>query len=86
MVKKTYFVVRGTQKIQCRDSAGRFLPKRVKYITKSCPKTIYSCDLSKAKLFSSYARANYALHGINIISDNGYYFDIIKVELTFQEK
>ena len=85
MANKTYFIVRGTEKVQYRDSAGRFLPKRVKYITKSCPKTIYSRDLSKAKLFGSYAKANYALHGINAISKNGYDFDIVQVELTIQE-
>jgi len=85
MSKSTYFIVRGTEKIQYRDSAGHFLPKRKKYIKKSCPKTVYSRDISKARLFNSYAKANYALHGINTISRSGYDFDIVQVELTIQE-
>jgi len=82
MAEKTYYIVRGKEKVQIRDSKGHFLPKRVKYVTKSCPKAEYSRQLDKAKLFSSFPKANYALFGINKVSEKLYDFDIVPVNVN----
>lgn len=85
MVEKTYFIVKGIQKKQDRDSNGHFLSKKIKYITKTCPKVLYSNDISKAKLFGSHEKAKYALYGINMISEMRYDFDVVRVKVTFRE-
>ena len=80
-----YFIVRGTRKKQERDGNGRFLPKKRKYIIKTCPKVLYSTNLSDSKLFKSFSRANYALHGISGASEREYDFDIVQVNVRFEE-
>lgn len=86
MAETKKYIVRGIEKKQQRDKKGRFLPKREKYITKSCPKVEYSFCLEKAKLYSSYAKANYALHGINERSEKIYEFEVIPVTFMITVK
>ena len=86
MEGKIYYVVKGIEKKISRDSKGRFLPKKKKYISITCPKVGWTHDLHKAKLFNSVSKANYALWGINAISEKRYDFNITEVKSVIEEK
>jgi hypothetical protein len=85
MAEKTCFIVRGIKKIQERDASGRFLPRSKKYVIKSCPKVLFTRDLNKSKLFNSYSKANYVLHGISKKSESAYDFEIVQVQVRIEE-
>ena len=82
---KKRYIVRGIEKIQRRDDKGHFLPKARKYIVKTCPKVTYTRDIVNAKLFNSFAKANYAMYGISNMSDKLYDFDVIPINFILEE-
>ena len=79
------YIVRGIEKIQRRDNKGHFLPKAKKYIIKTCPKVGYTRDITNAKLFKSFAKANYAMYGISDISNKLYDFDVVEINFIISE-
>ena len=46
----TKYIVYALEKVQKRDSAGKFLKKEKRYISKHCPKGILSKNIFDAKI------------------------------------
>ena len=78
------YVVYAVEKIQKRDSTGKFLKKEIRYIKKNCPKVVlckYMCD---AKKYTSYNKASYAMGGLCQRQKNKYDFYIMKVKIRIE--
>ena len=78
------YVVYAVEKIQKRDSTGKFLKKEIRYIEKSCPKVVLYKYIGKAKKYTSRNKASYALAGLCPQQKNTYDFYIMKVKIKIE--
>ena len=80
----TKYIVYALEKVQKRDSAGKFLKKEKRYISKHCPKVILSRNIFDAKRYDSYSKASYALGGACAKQKNKYDFYVTKVKIKYE--